>query len=505
MISSNSKSTAFEAELGTELALYTDFYELTMAYGYWKYGKHNQQAVFTLYFRENPFQGGYVIAAGQQTVSEYLQSYSFGQKALSFLSEQRTRSGERPLFSEEFLRYLEDMRLNCEVRAVQEGRLVFPQAPMLRISGPILQCQLLEGPLLNILGFQSLIATKATRVCLAAKGDSVMEFGLRRAHGLQAANWASRAAYIGGVESTSNLSAGLQYGIPLSGTHAHSWVMSFSSEEEAFTRYAELMPEDCVLLVDTYDTLQGIRRAVEVGKAMATIGKKLQALRIDSGDLAYLSQQARQQLDNAELQNVKIIASGDIDEYIIETLKQQKANIAAWGVGTHLSTSFSQPTLGAVYKLSALKHKNRWQGTMKVSSTSHKANIPGRLQLRRFSQPDGAMVADMIYDQQDKIQKKCTIISPHDPIKKRHLDTTQLQQEEMLQPLLRAEVPFKALQRAKSRCTDELKKLHPSILRLTNPHIYPVGLEQQLYQRRLRIESCKTKFYKLKIQILILC
>ena len=357
----------------------------------------------------------------------------------------------------------------------------------MRISGPILQCQLLGGPLLNILGFQSLVATKAARICAAAGGDPVIEFGLRRAHGLQAATWASRAAYIGGIGSTSNVAAGLQYGVPLSGTHAHSWVMSFDSEEHAFSHYADLMPEDCVLLVDTYDTLQGIKRAIAVGQAMAAKGKQLRALRIDSGDLAYLSQQARQQLDAAGLKYVKIVASGDLDEYIIEALKQQKAAITTWGVGTRLSTAFSQPALGAVYKLSALKHKNQWQGRMKVSNTSHKANIPGYLQLQRFSRSDGTLIADMICDPKDKQQAQYTIISPQDPLKRRRLNRSQLQEETLLRPLVPPTVPSEALQAAQRRCQDELQHLHPSIRRFTNPHLYPVGLEQRLYQRRLRM------------------
>ena len=469
------------------LSLYTDLYELTMAYGYWKADRHELAAVFYLYFRENPFQGGYVVSAGQRTVAEYLEKYYFGQEALDFLAEQRNSMGD-PLFEKGFLNYLKELRLSVQIECIEEGRVAFPSEPLLKISGPILECLLLEGPLLNIIGFQSLIATKAARISEAAQPDPVMEFGLRRAHSLQAASWASRAAYIGGIESTSNVAAGLQYGIPLRGTHAHSWIMSFDSELEAFRSSASLLPQECTLLVDTYETQQGIQNAIQVGKEMAQKGQQLQAIRIDSGDLAYLSQEARRQLDEAGLKEVQIIASGDIDEHIILSLKQQKASVSSWGVGTQLSTSFSQPALGAVYKLCAIQSKNGWKSIMKVSDTLQKASIPGRLELFRFSQRDGAFVADMITEQGTPPSSTYTIISPHDPIKRRVLDTHLIESDPLLRPLNTSPLSAHSiLEQARARCQRDLSRLHPTIRRIKYPHVYPVGLEEQLYKKRIEM------------------
>ena len=452
--------------------------------GYWKYGLAQQEAVFYVYFRDYPFEGGYVVSAGQETLLEYLSGYRFEKKALDYLATQRTASG-KPMFEEAFLRYLEQLKLTCEIIAVAEGSVVFTQAPILRISGPILQCQLLEGAILNIFGFQSLIATKAARICSIAAPDPIMEFGFRRAQGLQAANWASRAAYIGGVTSTSNVAAGAQYGIPLNGTHAHSWVMSFGDEKEAFARYAELMPENCTLLVDTYDSLVGIERAIAIGKEMKQKNKKLRGIRIDSGDLAYLSQEIRLRLDNAALHDVDIIASGNINEHTIASLKQQKAKISAWGIGTHLSTAFDHPALGAVYKLSALKQEKKWRGKMKISSSSQKVSIPGRLQVQRFRDSNGMMVADMIFDQDDRISPPYHITSLKDSIKTRRLDASLLEGEPLLQPMPRPDSGNLSL--ARLRAEKELKQLHPSIRRLMNPHLYPIGLEETLYLRRQKM------------------
>ena len=321
-------------------ALLTDLYQLTMACGYWKSGRAEREAVFHLFFRHSPFQCGFTLTAGLAPTIEFLQSFRFTKDDLAFLSTLRGND-DQPLFDRGFLDYLETLRFSCDVDAIPEGTAVFPQEPLLRIQGPILQCQLFETALLNPINFQWLIATKAARVCLAARGEPVLEFGLRRAQGVDGALAASRAAYIGGCAATSNVLAAKLYGIPVRGTHAHSWVMSFDDEREAFRAYAEAMPNNCVFLVDTYNTLEGVRRAVEVGRLLRERGHEMVGIRLDSGDLAWLSVEARKILDAAGFPNAVIVASNDLDEHIIASLKEQGAMINVWGVGTKLVTADS--------------------------------------------------------------------------------------------------------------------------------------------------------------------
>src|SRR2546422_1193636 len=321
-------------------ALLTDLYQLTMAYGYWRSGRAEREAVFHLFFRDLPFQCGFTLKAGLAPAIEFLRVFQFTEDDLAFLGAIRGND-DQPLFDRGFLDYLGTLRFSCDVDAIPEGTAVFPQEPLLRIQGPILQCQLLETALLNLINFQSLIATKAARVCLAARGEPVLEFGLRRAQGVDGALAASRAAYIGGCAATSNVLAAKLYGIPVRGTHAHSWVMSFDDEREAFRAYAEAMPNNCVFLVDTYDTLEGVRRAVEVGRLLRGRGHEMVGIRLDSGDLAWLSVEARKLLDAAGFPNAVIVASNDLDEHIIVSLKEQGARINVWGVGTKLVTADS--------------------------------------------------------------------------------------------------------------------------------------------------------------------
>jgi nicotinate phosphoribosyltransferase len=320
------------------------------------------------------------------------------------------------------LEYLSELKFSCDIDAVEEGTVVFPNAPMVRVKGPLIQCQLLETPLLNILNFQSLIATKAARINLAAKGEPVLEFGLRRAQGIDGALAASRAAYIGGCASTSNVMAGKLFGIPVSGTHAHSWIMSFETELEAFEAYADAFPNQCVFLVDTYDTINGIKNAIKVGQALRKKGKEMMGIRIDSGDLAYFSNQARELLDEAGFPEAKIVASNDLDEHIITSLKGQEASINVWGVGTKLVTAFDQPALGAVYKLSAIKTENGiFQPKIKISQQSLKINIPGIHNVKRYYSNDKA-VADMIYLENEEINPRGTvIIDPTDPTRRKRI------------------------------------------------------------------------------------
>jgi nicotinate phosphoribosyltransferase len=471
----------------SSLALLTDFYQLTMAYAYWKSGKAEQEAVFNLFFRKNPFQGGFTLAAGLDYIIDYCRNFRFDKDDLEYLAEMKNGDGTAT-FEYDFIEYLEQMEFICDLEAVEEGTVVFPHTPMVKVKGPLIQCQLLETPLLNIMNFQTLIATKAARITYAAKGDSVLEFGLRRAQGIDGALAASRASYIGGCSATSNVMAGKLFGIPVSGTHAHSWIMSFDTELEAFEAYADAFPDKCVFLVDTYDTINGIKNAIEVGKILRAKGKEMLGIRIDSGDLAYYSNLAREMLDNAGFPNAKIVASNDLDEQIITSLKIQEASIDIWGVGTKLVTAYDQPALGAVYKLSAIKNTaGEWEPKVKVSQQSIKINIPGEHCATRFIR-NGKAVADMIYlETEDLTKTSFTIIDPIDPTKRKKIMTKALEQEKLLKPIFIAgqkvyERP--SLDQIKENAQRNLNLFDKAHKRLINPHVYPVGLEENLYQLR---------------------
>ena len=365
----------------TQSPLLTDLYQLTMGYGYWKNDMTEQEAVFHLFYRRAPFGGTAAIVAGINPAADFLDKLKFGPEELTYLAT-LTGADDKPLFEQGYLDHLRDLDWKLEVDALPEGELAFPNEPILRVRGPLLQCQLVETALLNLVNFQTLIATKAARICDAAEGDPILEFGLRRAQGPDGGLSASRAAYLGGCTATSNVLAGMEFGIPVKGTHAHSWVMSFDSEEEAFDSYASAMPNNAVLLVDTYDTLNGVRKAITVGHKLREKGHDLQGVRLDSGDLAALSIEARKLLDAAGFQNTKIIASNDLDEEKIKTLKGAGALIDIWGVGTQLVTSADQPALGGVYKLGAIRSdNNEWQYRIKLSNDLIKASNPGILQI----------------------------------------------------------------------------------------------------------------------------
>ncbi|HEX8833371.1 MAG TPA: nicotinate phosphoribosyltransferase, partial [Abditibacteriaceae bacterium] len=372
----------------SNLALLTDLYQLTMAYGYWKNRVADREAVFHLTFRKNPFAGGFSIACGLQPALEYLQNLKFDETDLEYLATLRGND-QKLLFDRAFLDYLRDMEWQIDVDAIEEGTVVFPHEPLMRVQGPMLQCQLVETALLNILNFQTLIATKAARVCLAARGEDVLEFGSRRAQGIDGALSASRAAYIGGCAATSNVLAGKLFDIPVKGTHAHSWVMLFDDELESFKAYAKAMPNNCVFLVDTYNTLDGVRHAVQVGQWLRPLGHRLAGIRLDSGDLAYLSIEARRILDEAGFTEVPIVASNDLDEHLIASLKEQGARIAVWGVGTRLVTGGDQAALGGVYKLSAVREGDGWKTKIKLSEQAIKVSNPGIQQVRRYADERG--------------------------------------------------------------------------------------------------------------------
>lgn len=377
--------------------LLTDLYQLTMAYGYWKLGMHEQEAVFHLLFRRNPFKGNFALSCGLQSVVDYLNNWHFQADDLAYLATLKNNHHER-LFPQDFLDYLGTIKFNCDLDAIPEGTIVFPHEPLLRIQGPLLQCQLLESPLLNIINFQTLIATKAARVCHAAGDDQVIEFGLRRAQGPDGGVSASRAAYIGGCAATSNTLAGKLFDIPVRGTHAHSWVTAFASEIEAFDAYCDVMPYNGVLLVDTYNTIEGVKNAIKAGEKLRARGADLLAVRLDSGDMAALSIAARKLLDDAGFTSTQILASNSLDEYVIKDYKEQGAKISMWGVGTNLATAYDQPALDGVYKLSALKNKNgEWEYKLKLSEDAIKISNPGCHQVRRYFCNE-QYVTDVIFD-----------------------------------------------------------------------------------------------------------
>lgn len=473
---------------GHNLSLLTDLYQLTMAYAYFKSKSYETDAAFNFFFRQHPFRGGFTIAAGLDTALEWLEEFHFSADDLSYLAS-LTGNDQRPLFDDEFLNYLSDLTYTLDVDAVAEGTVVFPHEPLVRVMGPIIQCQLVETALLTIVNYQSLIATKAARICMATGGGTVLEFGLRRAHGIDGGLSASRAAYIGGVDATSNVLAGKLFGIPVKGTHAHSFVMLFDSELESFMAYADAMPNNCVFLVDTYDTLRGVQHAVEVGLVLRQKGHELIGIRLDSGDLAYLSKQARSILDQNGFPNAVIIASNDLDEYIIRSLLEQNAPISLWGVGTKLITAYDQPALGGVYKLSAVRKPGGiWEPRVKLSEQGIKVSNPGIQQVRRFSQ-DGQFVADAIYDIHLGISEPTLIIDPMDMTRRKRLDGN-VQWEDLLLPVMRQSRrvgPPLDIHQARGRVQAQLASFHNGITRFINPHQYPVGLEEELYNTKTSI------------------
>ena len=472
-------------------ALLTDLYELTMALGYWREGRTEQEAAFHLYFRTAPFRGGYTIACGIEPALAYLEGLRFTDEDLGYLATLRGVD-ELPLFPREFLDALGSVRLTLDVEMVPEGTVVFPNEPLVRVRGPLLQAQLVETALLTHIGFPTLVATKAARMCLAANGGEVLEFGLRRAQGPDGGLSASRAAYVGGCSSTSNVLAGQRFGIPVKGTHAHSWVMVFDDELEAFTAYADAMPNNVVFLVDTYDTLDGVRHAIEVGRRLRARGHRLLGVRLDSGDLAYLSTETRRLLDAAGFTDTAILASNELDEHLIESLRQQGAAITVWGVGTRLATAYDQPALGAVYKLTAIRDASgEWTPRLKVSEQAAKTTNPGLLQVRRYLETRprasrGEYAGDMLIDELTPPNGDATMVDPFDLTRRKRF-AADAPYTLLLQPAMRSGKRVhepEPLSAARDRGQKELAGFHAGIKRLVNPHRYPVGLERGLHDRK---------------------
>jgi nicotinate phosphoribosyltransferase len=463
-------------------ALLTDLYQLTMAYGYWKHGLADTQAAFHLHFRTPPFEGGYAIACGLEPVMAFLNAFSFEEADLQYLSTLRGND-EQPLFEVAFLEYLRSLSFSCNVYGIPEGTPVFGMEPLLRVEGPLLQCQLLETPLLNLINFPTLIATKAARIYEAAQGAPVLEFGLRRAQGVDGGLAASRAAYIGGCAATSNVLAGREYDIPVKGTHAHSWVMAFAEEQAAFQAYAQALPNNCIFLVDTYDSLGGTDRAISVATQLRAEGHEMVGIRLDSGDLNDLSRQARKKLDGAGFPEAKIVASNDLDEFRIEHLQQRGSQIDIWGVGTRLVTAFDQPALGGVYKLSAIQNEaGEWQDRIKLSEQEIKVSLPGRQTLWRYRRED-LFVADVIASEEQ---------APHDLAQVESFTGMKISLEGCsVEPVM---VPVfergrqvylpPDIHASRSRTLEMLPLLPVGVRRFAGAASFPVGLEPGLAARK---------------------
>ncbi len=458
-----------------------------MACGYFKAGMAEHEAAFHVTFRENPFAGQFTVACGLATTIDFLRTFHFTDTDVDYLASQRGNDG-KPLFDSGFLDYLRGLQLTCDVDAIPEGTLNFPNEPLIRVRGPVIQCQLVETALLTILNFQSLIATKAARVRLAAKNDAVIEFGLRRAQGIDGGLTAARAAYIGGCDGTSNLQAGERFGIPVSGTQAHSWIMFFDTEMEAFQTYARAMPNNCVFLVDTYNSLDGVRHAIDAGRRLRSDGHEMIGVRLDSGDRASLSIETRRMLDEAGLTKAKIVCSGDLDEFAIAEMKKRGAKIDAWGVGTKLITGQPDAALGGIYKLAAVrKPAGKWRYRIKLSDDADKTSCPGSLQVRRFHRPNGRFIADAIYEIDHAMGEPCVIVDLNDKKTEIPLGTEYC---DLLVPVFcHGELVYRApaIEGSRERTREQLRCAPPEILRLEDPTNYTAGLEESLYELRSKL------------------
>lgn len=465
------------------LTLLTDFYELTMMQGYYK-NNTNDTVIFDMFYRTNPSGSGYAICAGLEQVIEYIKELNFSEEDINYL-----RGME--IFDEDFLNYLLNFKFTGDIYAVREGSVIFPMEPIVKVIAPIMEAQLIETAILNIINHQSLIATKASRVCYAAKGDSVMEFGLRRAQGPDAGTYGARAAVIGGCVGTSNVLAAKNFNVPALGTHAHSWIMSFEDELTAFRKYAFLYPSNATLLVDTYDTLRsGVPNAIKVFNELKEEGRmpKKYGIRLDSGDLAYLSKKARKMLDAAGFHDASIVASSDLDEYLIDSLKTQGAAIDSWGVGTNLITSKDCPAFGGVYKLAAIEKDGKYTPKIKLSENQWKITNPGNKTVYRvYEKESGKIKADliaMVHEEYSEDQP-LKLFDPMATWKKTYLKAGSYTLKELLVPIfLKGESVYQSpsVMDIRKFCEEELNTLWDETRRLINPHDVYVDLSNELYQ-----------------------
>lgn len=469
------------------LTMHTDLYQINMLKTYWQDGIHNRNAVFEAYFRKNPFENGYAVFAGLERIVQYLQNLKFSKEDIHYLRD-------LDLYPEEFLQFLSEFKFTCNVRSLVEGELCFANEPLIQVEGPLGQCQLVETAILNILNYQTLVATKASRIrSVIGENDKLSEFGTRRAQEMEAALWGTRAAYIGGFDTTSNVRAGKLFGIPISGTHAHSLVQAYRDEYTAFKKYAEAH-KNVVFLVDTYDTLRsGVPTAIKVAQEM---GDKINFLgvRIDSGDMAYQSKRIRTQLDEAGFPNAHIIASNDLDEKTILNLRMQGAKIDDWGVGTKLITAFDQPSLGAVYKLVSIEDEHgEMVPTMKISSNAEKVSTPGVKQVWRITRnSDGKSEGDyiaLIEERPDLLNELYMFHPVHTYINKTVKDFTA--KPLLVEVFKNGELTYKLpkLTEIKQYAHQTIEALWDEYKRILNPEQYPVDLSKKLYDEKM--ESIK--------------
>lgn len=472
------------------LTLLTDLYELTMMQGYFKNKDRNETVIFDAFYRNNPCDGGFAVMAGVEQLIQYIRELHFEKEDIDYLAG-------LGIFEQDFLDYLADFRFTGDVYAIPEGTVVFPREPLVKVIAPIMQAQLVETAILNIINHQSLIATKAARVCYAAQGDGVMEFGLRRAQGPDAGTYGARAAVIGGCVGTSNVLCGQLFDVPVKGTHAHSWIMSFPDEYTAFRTYADMYPSACILLVDTYDTLKsGVPNAVRVFTEMREAGVPLTfyGIRLDSGDLAYLSKEARKMLDEAGFPDAVISASNDLDEFLIQSLKDQGAKITSWGVGTHLITSKDCPSFGGVYKLAAIMDEGgNFIPKIKLSENTEKVTNPGNKTIYRvYDRESGKIKADLIcladetYDESEPL----LLFDPVEPWKKTKLPAGSYRLRELMAPIFKnGECCYTSpkVMDIRAYCQEEQNTLWEETRRLVNPHRVHVDLSSKLYDVKIAL------------------
>ncbi|MBR3188793.1 MAG: nicotinate phosphoribosyltransferase [Lachnospiraceae bacterium] len=472
------------------LTLLTDLYELTMMQGYFKNKEENRTVIFDAFYRTNPFGGGYAIMCGVEQLVRYVKDLHFSSQDIEYLRSLN-------IFDPDFLDYLADFRFTGDIYAIPEGTLMFPREPMVKVIAPIAQAQLMETAILNIINHQSLIAAKAARICYAAKGDGVMEFGLRRAQGPDAGTYGARAAVIAGCVGTSNVLCGELFDVPVKGTHAHSWIMSFPDELTAFKTYADLYPNACILLADTYDTLKsGVPNAIKTFQYMrdkGTLGKGY-GIRLDSGDLAYISKRARKMLDEAGFPDAIISASNDLDEHLINSLKDQGATITSWGVGTNPITAKDNPSFGGVYKLAAIQDDDgRFIPKIKLSENTEKVTNPGNKKIYRvYNEPEHKIQADIICLEEETFSESehLTLFDPVEPWKKTRLAPGEFSLRELMVPLFKdGKCVYESPKTMDIRayCMKEQDTLWEESRRLVNPHQVYVDLSQKLYEDKLRL------------------
>jgi nicotinate phosphoribosyltransferase len=467
------------------LTLHTDKYQINMMYAHFLNGTHQEKAVFEGYFRKLPFGNGYAVFAGLQRIVDYIRRLSFGDEEMAFLEQQEEN------YKAEFLDELRSFRFSGDLSCVQEGSVVFANEPLIRVEARVFEAQLVETAILNFLNYQTLIATKASRIKQITPNDTLLEFGTRRAQEADAAVWGARAAYVAGFDATSNLRAGMLFGIPTKGTNAHSWIQGHDTEAEAFQKYAEALPDQVTLLVDTYDTLKsGVPNAIRTAKWLEQQGKRMNAIRLDSGDLAYLSKGARKMLDDAGLPYVQIVASNDLDENIIFNLKAEGAKIDVWGVGTHLITAEDQPSLGGVYKLVAREKDGAYIPVIKISGNPEKVTAPGVKEAYRIiNKETGKAEADYIAlrEEEDVRQgKRIKLFDPVHPYIYKYIENYEAMP--LLSPIFKGgELVYDLpdLQQIRKHHRDQLALFWPEYLRKLNPEMYPVDLSTKVWDLRM--------------------